>query len=545
MSRYRLSVALLIFVFILAACRRQEPVLPTAVAPADTPAVVEVSPVASPVASPTNTPTPLPPPASPTPTALVPSATATALPPTAAPPTATAVPPTPIPPTAIPPTATRPTGPPPGGSARITFGPGATSATVQSTLLSGGDSDTWLLRVNAGQVIAVQTLSTAPGTIIVSLLDPTGGVLATNPDLVGVSAAAPVTGDYQINLATADGAPDVGYTMQVFVPPAETAPPVRITIAPGASSAQLVDSLSAGGDLNQYAIALQANQSLSVAVFASIPAVTNIYIRDTAGRLISSGTDMSGAYATTTVAGDYFIDVSNAAGAPQIGYTLTVTAPPVPPPAQPPIRVEFGPGQIAVAFNGQIVAGGAIPQYVVGLIAGQTLITNLNDNPPGSVGISIYDATGTLLNFGRGPTSLGTIVPATGDYNILLSAETAPVTFALEVVVPPLPAAEATRIVIPAGATSTTVNGEIAFGGDVDNWLIGGLAGQVMNLSVATATPGWLRLFLYDQTGQIIALGTDITGVAAPLAATSDYRLVVVGDPAIGPVSYAMVVDIR
>jgi hypothetical protein len=547
MSRNYLSVGLLCLLLILAACRLEEPVVPTEAAVAAPPTLA-----ATPIEFGTNTPTPLPvatgtatdTPPSATPTAPPPSPTASPVPPTmtAVPPTATLAPPPTA--TTVPPTPTRNYGPPPGGSARITFGPGATSATVQSTLVAGGDGDTWLLRVNAGQVIAAQTLSTIPGTVIVSLLDPTGAVLATNPDIVGVSAAAPVTGDYQINLATTDGAPEVAYTMQVFVPPAETAPPVRIILPTGESTTQLFDTLNVGGDINQYVLRLEANQGLSVAVFASVPAVTNIYIRDTTGRLISSGTDMSGAYATSTVAGDYFIDISSAAGAPQLSYTLTVTAPPVVPPPQP-VRIEFGPGQIAASFDGQIVAGGAIPQYVVAAAAGQTIITNLNDNPPGSTAISIYDATGTLLNFGRGPASLATSVAAAGDYNLILSAETAPANYSLEVVVPPLPAPGATRIDFPAGAMSTTVSGDLAFGGDVDHWVIGAQAGQVMNLAVGTSTPGWLRLFVYNEAGQIIGLGTDISGVSAPLATNGDYRLVVVGDPAIGPVSYTMGVDIR
>lgn len=542
MIRIRLLFTLVLLLSIFTACRRAEQPLPTAapIALSPTPAVTDVD-------FGTNTPTP-------SPQATL-TATATETPPA----TLSPVPPSPTtpptmtpPPTlTVPPTATRPIptptpnfGPPPGGSARITFGPGATSATVQSTLAAGGDGDTWLLRLSAGQMIAVQTLSTVPGTIIVSIIDPTGSVLATNPDIVGVSAAAPIAGDYQINLATADGAPQVAYTMQVFVPPAETTPPTRITFGPGADTVQLTDSVAAGGDLNQYVIALQANQGVSVAVFANVPAVTNIYIRDTTGRLVSAGTDMSGAFATTTVAGDYFIDVSSAAGSPQVNYTLTINAPPVQPPPQP-VRVEFGPGQIAASFDGQIIAGGTPPQYVVGVAAGQTIITNLNDNPTGSTAVSIYDATGTLLNFGRGPTSLATTAPASGDYNIILSAETAPANYSLEIVVPPLPAAGATRIFFAEGQTSTTVTGNLISGGDVDNWIIRALAGQIMNLSVATNTPGWLQLFVYNEAGQIIGLGTDITGVSAPLASNGDYRLVVVGDPAIGPVDYTMVVDIR
>lgn len=550
MSRKLLIVVLLILLPALTACRRgDQGAIPTAVAPADTPTALPPTPVE--YGTNTATPTPLPPtltPTSPPPTATpLPTNTVPPPPTTTVPavPTATPIPSaTPAPSATATPSPTFVPGPPPGGTARIVFGPGATSAVVQGTLVAGGDSDTWVLRVNAGQVIAVQTLSTVPGTVIVSLLDPNGDMLATNPDLVGVSAAAPVTGDYQINLATADGAPTVSYTTQVFVPPAQTTPPLRLIPAPGTDSVNLPDTLIAGGDLNQYVIALQAGQSLTVSVFASVPAVTNIYIRDTNGRLITAGTDMSGAFATATTTGDYFIDISSAPGAPLVTYTLTVTAPPVAPPPEP-VRIEFGPGQISAAFDGQIVAGGLIPQYTIAVRAGQTLITNLNDNPPGSVAVSIYDRNGALLNFGRGPTSLATVATEMADYNILLSADNTPASYSLEVVVPPLPGGDATRIVFPTGATSTVVGGELPFGGATQTWIVGGQGGQTLTVSVATATPGWLRLYVYNSAAQIIGMGTDNSGVSAPLATTGDYYIVVVSDPAIGPVSYSLAVEMR
>ena len=530
-----LFLGLTVIVFFLAACRGrgEEVALPTPVEtdagvtfvpPDDATAIAATATLAATSTAATAVPLPT---SSATPLAITaaPSATVAGA--------ATAAPATAVPPTVNP-------GPPPGGSGRINFAPGATSAVVSSALAAGGDGDTWLLRVSAGQVITVQTVANPAGQMNVQLLDTNGGVLASNPDTVGISSAAPFTGDYQINLATASGAPAVAYTLQVIIPAAGgPVTPQRIQFAPGQSSAQVQDSLAAGGDLNSYVVNVAAGQTIQVGVFASPPAATNIYIRNAAGQLISSGTDMSGASTTATTAGDYFIDVSNFNAAPAVSYTLTVTVPPLnPPPA--PTRISFGPGQSSAQLDGTLPAGGAAT-YVIAIAAGQTLITDLNDNPPGNVQIGISDPAGNPINFGRAPTSLGSAAVTTGDYTIALSTTAGPVSYSLVVNVPPLPAGNATRIEFGPGATSATVQGDLPFGGDQDTWLIRGLAGQVLNVSVGVVeATGWTRVYVYDAAGQIIALGTDITGAQAPLNATGDYRIVVVSDAAAGPLSYSL-----
>ena len=530
-----LFLGLTVIVFFLAACRGrgEEVALPTPVEtdagvtfvpPDDATAIAATATLAATSTAATAVPLPT---SSATPLAITaaPSATVAGA--------ATAAPATAVPPTVNP-------GPPPGGSARINFAPGATSAVVSSALAAGGDGDTWLLRVSAGQVVTVQTIANPAGQMNVQLLDGSGGVLASNPDTVGISSAVPFTGDYQINLATASGAPAVAYTLQVIIPAAGgPVTPQRIQFAPGQSSAQVQDSLAAGGDLNSYVVNVAAGQTIQVGVFASPPAATNIYIRNAAGQLISSGTDMSGASTTATTAGDYFIDVSNFNAAPAVSYTLTVTVPPLnPPPA--PTRISFGPGQSSAQLDGTLPAGGAAT-YVIAIAAGQTLITDLNDNPPGNVQIGISDPAGNPINFGRAPTSLGSAAVTTGDYTIALSTTAGPVSYSLVVNVPPLPAGNATRIEFGPGATSATVQGDLPFGGDQDTWLIRGLAGQVLNVSVGVVeATGWTRVYVYDAAGQIIALGTDITGAQAPLNATGDYRIVVVSDAAAGPLSYSL-----
>lgn len=540
MSRKSVSLVLL-FAFLalaLVACRRDAGDEDVSLL---TPTAIVLPATAA--ATATNTATPLP--GAATATATVQgdvSATATAMP---APATATVAPATVAPPTAAP-TATASGGPPPGGSARINFAPGATSATVNSTLAAGGDGDTWLLRVSAGQVITIQTVAGPPGQIVVSLLDMRGSPLATNADTVGISAAVPATGDYQINLATASGAPGVAYTMQVLIPAAGgPVTPTRIQFAPGQATAQLNDTLAAGGDLNSYVLTVGAGQTIHVAVFASVPAVTNIYLRNAAGQMISSGTDMSGLATTVNAAGDYFIDVSNFNAAPAVSYTLTVTVPPLPVPVpDDPIRLNFGPGQFAVRLDGTLAAG-ADDVYVLTVVAGQSVLTDLTDNPPGNLAITVSDAAGNRLNFGRAPTSLGTVITASGDVYVRVAAPGIALSYSLTITVPPLPGPNATRISFAPGANSAVVTGDLPFGGDTDTFVLTGMAGQTLHVSATVnEATGWTKLYVYDAAGAIVGLGTDITGVSAPLAQTGDYRIVIVSDPAAGPLSYTLTAGI-
>src|SRR5690606_3865159 len=168
---------------------------------------------------------------------------------------------------------------------------------------------------------------------------------------------------------------------------------------------------------------------------------------------------------------------------------------------------------------------------------------------PGScrlVDITISDATGRVYNFGRAPTELGTRIPQTGDYLVTLATSSAtPVSYTLTFMLPPLPdSAAATRIIFAQGSTTTTVSGDLALGGDVDHWAINGQAGQTMTLYLGASLPGWTMVYVYNPAGDIIALGADTAVIAAPLAETGDYRIVVAGDPAAGPITYSMVVEI-
>jgi hypothetical protein len=209
------------------------------------------------------------------------------------------------------------------------------------------------------------------------------------------------------------------------------------------------------------------------------------------------------------------------------------------------VRLDFAHGQLSVPLSGQVAAG-ASASYVLNVLGGQTILARLNDNPPGNLAIAVLDATSQTLNSGRAPTELSTRAPADGDYIITLSNNAAsPVSFSLVVFVTPIPQPGfATRITFAAGATSATVSGDMLFGGDGDFWIIYGLAGQTLNLSLSASQAGQVMIYVFDAAGDLVALGSDLESISAPLVADGDVTIAVTSDPAAGPVTYYMTVEI-
>jgi hypothetical protein len=118
------------------------------------------------------------------------------------------------------------------------------------------------------------------------------------------------------------------------------------------------------------------------------------------------------------------------------------------------------------------------------------------------------------------------------------------VNYSLEVVVPPLPQVGATRITFAPGATSATVTGSLDFAGDVDNWVIHALAGQTMHISIGVSQSGWVTVYVYNAAGDVIALGSDLDVVSAPLATNGDYTIVINSLLGAPPLSYSLVVEV-
>ena len=124
---------------------------------------------------------------------------------------------TPIPvnvnPTPIP-VALQPTAVPAGTSAtRIRFAPGTTSTTLANRPLYSGIPDSFVLNVEAGQIMTVE-LSTP---LSINVVGPTGAAVAPAANSGTFwSGRLPIAGDYILNVATPGAA--VSYTLTIAIP---------------------------------------------------------------------------------------------------------------------------------------------------------------------------------------------------------------------------------------------------------------------------------------------------------------------------------------
>lgn len=414
---------LLLLLLLLVSCRNMTPTLPTPVGTAVT------LPTAAPTVAPTTiSPTDIPP---------------TDIPPTAVPPTTippTAVPPTTVPPTAAPTVVPPPTATPPGPSqpVRLTFAPGAVSATADGTLAAGGDSDIYLIRALAGQIMTVAVNSTSPGALIISVNDMNGQLISTDRDNVGVSAALPATGDYSITIASESAAPQIAYSMTVTIPPVSATPvPQRIQFAPGANSAIVTGNLVAGGGFQSYVLRANAGQTMIVVVTADPAGPVTVFVRDVGGQLLASGPDGTGIQVSLPATGDYYIDVSSAGAAPAVAYSLEVAIPSSTPPTAQPVRIQFAPGSSSATVNESLAYGGDVDTFVLRALAGQEMTVNITANEAGWMNFFVYNQNNEFLASGTDATGLSINLPATQDYYILVSSINAgpPLNYAMTVTI--------------------------------------------------------------------------------------------------------------
>lgn len=461
MTKFRwMILAALASVALLMACNRAE--TPTAEPPTVEPATTETA-VA--VVTVVVTPTPQPEAVSATPTAS----------PTLAPATPTASPIPQQPPEAV----------------RISFEAGATAATVQGSLTAGGRGR-YVLRAFQGQQL-VTNLRSGSGDVTLVVTDPSGSPLA-NP----ANTVLTTTGDYVFDLT--GGASDTTYSMTVGVvgaappPPAPTATataaapppsgqPIRITFAPGATSASVNGTVAMNGTV-RYVLRAAQGQQMTLTLTAP-PAEVGLRVSGPTGLL--KEVDASPTFGTILPAtGDYFVDVVSLLGAFDKAYTLTVSIV-TPPQPQPPQRISFAPGATSATVNGTINAGGVV-DYVLRAAAGQTMTVNII-SPNGDVLLTVVSPSGIPLKRSAddSPFWTGTL-PEDGDYNLKAVSVGAATTYTLEVSVvsgsqPPQPA-EPVRISFAPGATSATVSGVVAMNGTAA-YVLRAAQGQTMSITVA------------------------------------------------------------
>ena len=144
-----------------------------------------------------------------------------------------------------------------GPVTRISFPPGGTSAQVWGQVFPGG-ANRYVLRVMAGQTMAVSVTSSQPGmpaqgNLFLVIWGADGTVLLS--DHAGATSwqgTVPLTQDYSIDVRSVAPVP-IAYTLHVTIPPLAPKPPptpqaVRISFLPGATSAQVSGQVATRGN---------------------------------------------------------------------------------------------------------------------------------------------------------------------------------------------------------------------------------------------------------------------------------------------------------
>lgn len=207
---------------------------------------------------------------------------------------------------------------------RITFAPGATSATVMGTLASQGDVKQYVLRALAGQRMEVRVTSDHPGTVLSSLRREGGKILGVTTDPTPLVALLPDTGDYLVTLTTHNIAPAVEYTLFVGVTNAGTLPePERIVFAPGTTGTTVSGMLPSGG-IERYILRALAGQTMTLAVGADPAGALSIVVETEDGNYLTGGTDEAPLSLTLPGTQDYLITLTSPMAAPAIAYEMAI-----------------------------------------------------------------------------------------------------------------------------------------------------------------------------------------------------------------------------
>jgi hypothetical protein len=315
--------------------------------------------------------------------------------------------------TSVPPATPLPTSPPEPtateepAAERISFSPGATSATVEGNLAAQG-MHRYVLGVMAGQLMEVRVdpqdkvqlvVYGADGTVLKSGM---GGV-AFFRDTV------PSTQDYVLELRA--GTEAVSYRLDVIIP-------VRISFAAGATSA-VVEGELAPAETQHYVLNIAAGQLLEISISPQDKVRLAIYGAD--GTVLKSG--MGGvAFFRGTVPStqDYILDVGPATEAGP--FTMHVII---------PVRISFAAGATSATVEGNLAAR-QTQYYVLRASGGQLM--EVNATPEGMVRLIIYGADGTVLmsGMGEGASFSGTL-PSDQDYIVAVEAGPQAVAYNLEV----------------------------------------------------------------------------------------------------------------
>ena len=307
----------------------------------------------------------------------------------------------------------------------IQFEPGTNNA-IREGNVDLDNSDRWVLRANAGQVMDL-TIDSVDDNTVFAIFAPDRTVLAVISDDTFWSGTLPATGDYSVEVASLEGA--AFYRMKVWIDATNVDPlgsVQRMTFAPGTSSG------TAGGAVvrastDWWFLGAAAGQTMHVDV-------TSLEANSTFDVLAPDGTPLTAPGERTTWSvvlpqgGDYRVVVQPTRGNSTYTITVRITGgTPVPSPqptqtspASTTRRVSFAPGTDNLAINDSI-ATGETHVWLVGAAEGQTLAVFLASDI-GDIWFNIFDPNGEPMAIQQ--QEIGLELFQSGDFEIEVSNTT-------------------------------------------------------------------------------------------------------------------------
>ncbi len=337
-------------------------------------------------------------------------------------------------------------------------------AQVQSTT-SLNQPQVYLFFGTQGQTLRIQ-LSSQPGGANFELKGANNSVYKSFGDpTLDWPFTLPESQNYRITINS-----NIPVVFTLVVTLGGSAPPQRITFAPGQTTAQ-VTGTAAAGQSPQYVFNAAAGQNVRIILISAASAANFTVSGVTDGMIYKPGTDASRDWTRDlAVTQDYLITVFSPV---PVTFTLQIILQSLQP--APPERLTFLPGQSVITPSGSLQAN--IPKaYVVNIAAGQQIRILLTSTPAGSANFSFSGVSDsfTYKPFTDASREWTFTTPTAQDYLITVLSNV-PATYVLELTVPtPLPptAPPLTPLpTVPVGCTADTIqNG----GFETDGfWLFG------------------------------------------------------------------------
>ncbi len=374
---------------------------------------------------------------------------------------------------------------PTGGTRRISFAPGATSAQVSGSM-SGASTDTYLLTAFAGQRMQIY-VSGSPYNAYLTVVSPGGSPLARAQNYVqNFDQTLPETGDYRLEVSAPSGTPTTNYILTVSVVYQQSQPsptPQRISFPANGTYAQASGQVS-GSTINNFVLNAHAGQWMLVGL--SSPNVYLSVISPSGSPLARAQNGTQSFAQTLPETGDYRLEISAPSGTPATDYFLIVSVTNSQSTSQ---RLSFPQNATSAQISGQ-VSGSFTNTYLVNAHAGQRMQVTVS-SPSFNVYLSVISPSGSpLARAQNGTQTFDQTLSESGDYQLEVSAPagTSQTTYWLSIGITDGQSSGTTqRITFAPGGISAQVSGQVD-GSTLNTYLLNARAGQRMQIWVWSST---------------------------------------------------------